>query len=389
MVMFSQTELLKYDVNPLLEADEELALIVDDYTLAHCLRTTTRLMWNAVIHRTSMYSTFSIPKKTGGERTIRAPHPYMKRLQSRLYKRVLSPLHNRLGDHVTGYRTGFGTKAAVSLHIHPCEVCDSATEGTTAVSHACPRNGTYIKIDLKDFFHTTRKWWIEDYLTSVGYGVYVSDLMAEIMTVPGLPHPKKPDAKVTGVPQGSPTSGAICNLVAAQRLDKPIMAYLSYLNVMNNLDTTWGWRYSRYADDIAITCGKKVHHNVRREVIGQIKNLIWRAGYIVNAKKTKVKTGRKQRKLLGLVFNQKPNIDRRDYLRLRAITFNCSIHGFDSQGQRAGYENAAQFKSWLQGKINYVKHIHPSHGLKLQEMLESAIKMHNPEWIAVTNETTN
>lgn len=381
MTTFQHTELLKYDLNPLLENGEDLALIIDDYTLAHCLRTTTRLMWNAVVNRKSMYTTFTLPKKTGGIRTIRAPRPYMKRMQARLYKKVLVPLHNKLGSHVTGYRTGFGTKAAVTQHIHPCEVCDNAPEGTTAASHVCPRNGTYVKIDLKDFFHTTRKWWIEDYLISVGYGAYVADLMAEIMTVPGLPHPKKPDRKIIGVPQGSPTSGAICNLVAAQRIDTPIMEYLKNMNDMHGLDATWGWRYSRYADDIAITCGKKVHNNLRNKVIKDVKGLIWNAGYIVNAKKTKVKTGRKQRKLLGLVFNQKPNIDRRDYLRLRAIVFNCWMHGFESQGLRAGYENAGQFRSWVQGKVNYVKHIHPKHGTKLQELLEDAIRMHNPEWI--------
>jgi 5-methylcytosine-specific restriction endonuclease McrBC regulatory subunit McrC len=65
------------------------------------------------------------------------------------------------------------------------------------------------------------------------------------------------------------------------------------------------------------------------------------------------------------------------------------MHGFESQGLRAGYENAGQFKSWLQGKINYVKHIHPNHGLKLQELFENAIRMHNPEWIEVTNEPVN
>jgi hypothetical protein len=224
---------------------------------------------------------------------------------------------------------------------------------------------------------------------SVGYGGYVSDLMSEIMTVSGLPHPKNPNKKIIGVPQGSPTSGAICNLVAAQRIDVPIMEYLNYLNVMRGLDATWGWRYSRYADDIAITCGKNVHHSVRKNVIDKVKRIIWRAGYVVNNRKTKIKTGRKQRKLLGLVFNQKPNIDRRDYLRLRAIVFNCSMHGFESQGLRAGYENAGQFKSWLQGKINYVKHIHPNHGLKLQELFENAIRMHNPEWIEVINEPVN
>ena len=383
MTTFQATEILKYDLNPLLENNENLALIIDDYTLAYCLRTVTRLLWNALIYREKMYTTFTIPKKTGGLRSIKAPRPYMKRIQSRLYRKVLTPLHKELGTHVTGYRAGVGTKAAVVLHVHPCDICDSAPAGETAKSHACPRNGTYIKIDLKDFFHTTRKWWIESYLISVGYSAYVSDLMAGIMTVPGLPHPYKPEKTITGVPQGSPTSGAICNLVAARRLDTRIMGFLNKLNQDHNLDSTWGWRYSRYADDIAITCGKYVSGKQRDRVLDYVKMIISRAGYFVNPKKTKVKTGRKQRKLLGLVFNQKPNIERRDYLRLRAVVFNCLMYGFESQSQRAGYENEAPFLSWLHGKLNYVKHIHPAHGEKLQLVLTDAIQTHNPEGLSV------
>jgi len=384
MTTFNKTELLKYDLNPLLVNQEDLALIIDDYTLAHNLRTTTRMMWYALLHRKQGYTTFKIPKKTGGVRSIQAPRPYMKRILARLYKKVLIPLHSKLGPHVTGYRSGFGTKSAVIQHIYPCEVCDSSPEGTTAVSHLCPRNGTYIKLDLQSFFHSTRKWWVEDYLVSVGYGAYVSDLMAELMTVPGLPHPRDPNKTVIGVPQGSPTSGAICNLIAAQRIDEPLQAYLAYLNTENKLNEDWGWRYSRYADDIAITCGKRVHPRQRDAVVKEIRKIIQKSGYALNPKKTKIKTGRKQRKLLGLVFNQKPNIERKDYLKLRATTFNCLVHGFDTQAERAGYDNPAQFASWLRGKINYVKHIHPAHGEKLYEVFYDAVMTHYPEWIPTT-----
>jgi hypothetical protein len=384
MTTFNRTELLKYDLNPLLVEQEDLALIVDDYTLAHNLRTTTRMMWFAILNRKSLYTTFEIPKKTGGFRSIQAPRPYIKRILSRLYKKVLTPLHNKLGPHVTGYRSGFGTKLAVLQHIYPCELCDGAEAGKTAASHVCPRNGTYIKLDLKNFFHSTRKWWVEDYLMSVGYGAYVSDLMAELMTVPGLPHPRDAEKRVIGVPQGSPTSGAICNLVAAQRIDTPVMAYLAALNAESGLDSAWEWRYTRYADDIAITCGKRVHPRHRATVLREVFRLIQKSGYSVNPKKTKIKTGRKQRKLLGLVFNQKPNIERKDYLRLRATVFNCLVHGIDSQAARAGYENPAQFASWLRGKINYVKHIHPDHGEKLYDVFHDAVMTHYPEWIPPT-----
>jgi RNA-directed DNA polymerase len=92
-----------------------------------------------------------------------------------------------------------------------------------------------------------------------------------------------------------------------------------------------------------------------------------------------VKQGRKRKKLLGLVFNQKPNIPRREYQRLRAITYNCLAYGFDTQALRAGYESQGPFAAWLRGKINYVKFINPGHGEKLHDVFNQAIALHMPE----------
>jgi retron-type reverse transcriptase len=378
---FSTTTLVKYQIDPQLEANEKLAFIIDDYTLSHVLRTPCKTLWFAIISRKNLYDTFYIPKKTGGVRTIHAPHPYIKRLLYRLYKKVLNPLHRELSESVTGYREKRGTKAAVVRHVHPCAICDAMPYGVTAKGHACPRNGTYIKMDLKDFFHTTRKWWIERYLKSVGYSDYVSDLMAVLMTLPNLPHPTVDGFKITGVPQGSPTSGAICNLVAAQRLDPLIQKYLDEMNEYYGLEEDWKWKYSRYADDIAITCGRSVPPHAKRIITKKLAWLIQESGYFVNKKKTKVKYRKQRKRLLGLVFNDKANVSRKDYLTLRAIVYNCLTLGFTTQAMRAGYDSAGAFATNIRGKINYVKHIHPTRGEKLTAVFDAAVKEHTP-WLA-------
>lgn len=377
---FPITSLLKYQINQKLYDNEKLAFIIDDYTLAYKLRTPCKTMWWALVKRAKLYDVFKIPKESGGVREIRAPHPYLKRLQYRIYMNILHPLHVEMGEHVTAYRKGVGTKRAVMQHIYKCDVCDEAPPGETAKSHPCPRMGTFIKMDLKDFFHSTRKWWITDFLISVGYSPYVSDLMSSLMTVPGLPNPKNPNLVVTGVPQGSPTSGAICNLVAAQRLDPKILEWLNKLNTLYKLEGEWQWRYTRYADDIAITCGRNVPSHAVAATIYSIKRIIRETGYIVNDKKTKVKKRKQRKRLLGIVFNQKPNIQRKDYLTLRAIAHNCLNYGFESQAIRAGYDNPGKFYSWVNGKINYVKHIHPAHGEKLSAVLDKAVELHKPNW---------
>lgn len=377
---FKTTSIVKYQVSPKLYENTKLAFIIDDFTLAHKLRTPCKTLWWALVSRKSMYSVFSIPKATGGTREIRAPKPYLKRLQYRLYSKVLRPLHVDMSKHVTAYRKGIGTKTAVLQHIYACPICDATPAGESAKSHPCPRMGTFIKLDLKDFFHSTRKWWIEEYLISVGYSPYVADLMAVLMTIPGLPHPRNPSSTIIGVPQGSPTSGAICNLVAAQRLDTKIIAWLDRLNSIYSLEGEWQWRYTRYADDLAITCGKNLPQHAVAATLYSVKRIIRESGYIVNKKKTRVKKRKQRKRLLGLVFNQKPNILRRDYLALRATAYNCLSYGFESQSIRAGYDNPGQFYGWLNGKINYVKHIHPAHGEKLAAVLAQAVDVHKPNW---------
>jgi len=377
---FETTSLVKYQIDAKLYEDTKLAFIIDDFTLSHKLRTPCKTMWWAIVNRKNLYDVFSIPKASGGTREIRAPRPYLKRLQYRMYSKVLRPMHTDMLRHVTAYRKGIGTKTAVMQHLYACPVCDATPPGETAKSHACPRMGTFIKMDLKDFFHTTRKWWIDEYLISVGYGPYVSDLMSVLMTIPGLPHPRDANKKITGVPQGSPTSGAICNLVAAQRLDPKILAHLEKLNTLYELEDGWGWRYTRYADDLAITCGKNVPPYAVAATLYSLKRIIQESGYILNKKKTKVKKRKQRKRLLGLVFNQKINIVREDYLALRATVHNCLVHGFESQSIRAEYDNPGRFYSWLNGKINYVKHIHPAHGEKLAAVLAQAVELHKPNW---------
>ena len=74
---------------------------------------------------------------------------------------------------------------------------------------------------------------VRHYFTSIGYNHDVAGLLANLLTVTDFPNPnykqqvkKAPPGTwvpevFSGVPQGSPASGAICNLVADMLIDKP------------------------------------------------------------------------------------------------------------------------------------------------------------------------
>lgn len=360
--------------------------IVDDCSLAFQLGFKPKALWYAILKNDEMYDRLEIPKKSGGKRIIHRPSPMMEVLARQLLRKILNPIQEKLGDHVTAYRANRSTQMAVKQHIPPCPICDASSLDSYPKKHDCPRRGTYISIDLKDFFTTTRRSWIREYFYQVeGYNHYVSDLLAVLLTVRDFKNPRYGTKRervndpeyFTGAPQGSPTSGAICNLVANHRLDKYILPYLEKLNSTYGLTGVNKWVYTRYADDMAFTCGKYLTYAERNVVLDQITQICTRNGYVVNDKKTRIWDGIHRKQLLGVVFNMRPNVTKTRYRTLRAITTNCLNRGFHTQWLKAERLSEEDFIAWLRGQINYVKQVNPRKGAALYTTFKAAMEAHS------------
>jgi hypothetical protein len=75
-----------------------------------------------------------------------------------------------------------------------------------------------------------------------------------------------------------------------------------------------------------------------------------------------------QRQFLGgQVINQRPNVRREDYERLKAILFNAANRGPASQFPASSWENP---KRQLQGKIAWVAMVNPERGARLQRLYD-------------------
>lgn len=365
---------------------DEVPYVFDDCSLAFSLGFRNKVMWYILENKKAMYTVHRIPKKKRGHRIIHAPQDMMKLLLRQLHVRYLVPLQDQLGQHVTAYRKGLSCRHAVEQHVPPCVICDAAGDKTPK-SHECPRKGLYVHMDLKDFFPSTSRAMIRNYFKQIGYNHDVSSLLANLLTVSDFPNPKYRRKKklpkgawvpefFSGVPQGSPASGAICNLVADWRIDFKIMEYLSDLNDKYNLEGVSRWVYTRYCDDLSFTCGRTFTKEETQQFINDIKSIVHNAGYRVNPDKTRIAHGYYGRRLLGTVFNQKPNIPDEEYRRVRAITHNCLVHGFESQAARAKQPNGGALFSWLRGKINYMAQINPHKGEKLMTEFTAAVEKH-------------
>jgi len=209
-------------------------------------------------------------------------------------------------------------------------------------------------MDLKDFFPSVKRAMIRRYFNWVGYPHRVSSLLAELMTYKNF------------VPQGAPTSGYIANLVADNRFDQAILSDLQKLDPR--------WCYTRYSDDIDVSHSEVVSNQAIEEVIALVKRHITAAGFQINEEKTKVEPRWSRQKVLGVVVNEKINIPRIEYMRMRALVHNCLMHGFDVEAKRAGKVNATELVSYIKGKLNYFDQIDMEKSDRLREQLLLAAK---------------
>ena len=364
------------------ELPEGVPDIFDDCSLAFQLGFRTRTLWYILHHIGEQYTMHTVRKRSGGVRLIHEPNPRMKLLLKRMLIKVVEPLQSQLGPHVTAYRKNRSIPDAVQRHVPACPVCDESPLDITPAAHNCPRNGLMLHIDLKDFFPTNSRAWVRNYFKSVGFGHDVSSYLASLATVPTIPNRKYRRKKgaaqtqpefYTGVPQGSPVSGAICNLVADQRLDQPMLALLETLNTQYGLVAPEEkFVYSRYSDDLTITCGKPFTRDDRKAILRAVSSCIKRSGYRINPKKTRMSFGPYRKILLGTVFNRHPNLPKEKYYKIRAIVHNCKVHGFDSQFQRAGKSSSGELIYWLRGKINWLCQLNPNRGAKLKHKFDAA-----------------
>lgn len=339
-----------------------LPLLVDDWSLAFQLNLSGKTLWYLTKERETQYKLVTIPKATGGVRLTWNPSSIMRNTQEKIRRALLTPLTAQLGPHVAAYRDGKSTLDAVTQHMRFCGACHIGSKpGQQPVAHLCKRQGTKFKMDLKDFFLSTKATAIRRYFQQkVGYGKEVSSMLATLMTLLW----KDPNGRThEGVPPGSLTAGDICNLVADWLLDQPLMEKLVPL----------GWRYTRYADDLYFSHDERVTPEQLREALAVVRICVRDAGYRVNEKKTQIQRWERPQQILGFSLNRKVNIPSQVYERLHGDLYNLEKHGWDYCVKRHGYESAAEAYASYVGKLNYYKKVAPHKVEKLRKLLDAAL----------------
>lgn len=349
MGAYDRSELLEIELPE--DVDESMPYVFDDHSLAFSLGIRCKTLWWLLLTNNchaqdsgkGLYKKYEIPKrgKNSGYRTIHEPCPVLKNVQ----KSILVTFFGDFSapDHIGAYVSGRDQSFTAEQHV-----------------------GQEVKIslDIKDFFPYTRRAWIRNWLRTFGYNNWVVEALSNLMVIP---RHIKPGFVLSTLPQGAPTSSLVSNFVANRRIDTPVMEYLD-----NNDED---YVYTRYADDIEISFSKDLSFERVDNLIEKITGVIHENGYKVNRKKTKIQRQKSPdipMRVLGMTVNEKVNIPREEYRRLRAIVHNCKTKGFDTQYERADKDSPFALYEHVKGKLIYWNQINEELAQPLLDDLEEA-----------------
>jgi hypothetical protein len=228
-----------------------------------------------------------------------------------------------------------------------------------------------LKLDLRDFFPAVTAPRVVAVFLAAGYPEAVARLLAGLCTnrvprsvwdAPGAPAPGSgPDAWRSRrrflqphLPQGAPTSPALANL-AAYRLDARLAG----------LAGSVGACYTRYADDLAFSGDRELERALGRFVVA-VGAAALEEGFEVNPSKTRAMRRGTRQRVAGVVVNDRPNVARDEYDRLKATLHNCGRSGHETQNREAHTD----FRAHLAGRVAHVAMLNPARGAKLRAMLD-------------------
>jgi len=286
-----------------------------------------------------------LAKRGGGWRLLEIPHPYLMPLQ----RRVLDDLLDRIPPH--GAACGY-------------------TRERSVLDHARAHVGQQIvlRFDLQDFFASVRASRVHALFSTIGYPDEVARELTALCTT-ATPEPvlrrmfEKGDLRwhqlqrlrEPHLPQGSPTSAALANL-SCFRMDLRL----------EGLAYSIGARYTRYADDIVISGGIALRR-ARSRIESIVGSLVAEEGFELNLRKTRCLGAGRRQAVCNIVVNERPNLARDDFDRLKATLFQCVRHGPTSQNR----ESEPNWRDHLRGRVAWASQVNPGKAKRLASLFDA------------------
>ncbi len=306
----------------------------------------------------SNYRMYPIQKRSGGKRFIHSVSNDLFRVQQFLNKELLQkrkPHASSFAFHANG-----GIRQCAAMH------CGARW---------------LLNFDLKDFFYSVTERHVYRIFADIGYRPLVAFELGRLCTTTRLPRAESrrndadwmarqkrrceidelfngrtsrttrwfpySSAPVGVLPQGAPSSPMLSNL-AARTLDIRLSSF-----AMEH-----GMVYTRYADDITLSCS----HLPDRLGIGALCKLIVdvinKCGFSENREKRHIAGPGSKKVVLGLLVDgRQPRISREMYRRIDHLLYGARRHTLAGAASHEGFESAFGFLNHLKGLVCFVKDV--------------------------------
>ena len=270
------------------------------------------------------YATWQEPKKNGGFRVIDAPKNELKQVQRAILAKILKRdhfpvyLHGSIQarDYITDARMHLGRKRLIGE-------------------------------DIKDFFPSVKSGVILD----VWRGFFrfpddVSAMLTSLTTYQGH------------LPQGAPTSSYMANLVMWD-IEPELQLKLHEL----------GFTYSRYVDDISISCSHAASGDELRFVQDTLRSTLSLKGLALNPSKQTVSNSSSRMAVHNINVNKRrPTKSKKERDQIRAAVRKCEVRsqelGRDSKEYQILYGSTY-------GRVSEMSRLHTAEARKLFDRLNA------------------
>lgn len=289
----------------------------------------TEIELNAILYMKGIrrYKQFSVPKKNGTERIILSPIYKLKSIQ-RTLNDILQCIY-KPKKCVHGFTKDRSILTNARIHL---------------------KKKYILNIDIEDFFPSINFGRVRGLFMAKPYGLSpeVATILAQICCYDNQ------------LPQGAPTSPIISNMICS-RLD----------NRLSDLARDNQCIYTRYADDIVISCHKYIfprniayYDNNSVILSDNLIEIVKSNGFKIHPKKILLRSHRTKQIVTGVKVNRIPNLEKKVSNQIRAM-----LHAWKKFGEQKAqdefldkyykkYRNPFRkkpviFRRVLLGKINY------------------------------------
>ena len=319
-------------------------------TLGHLANQTGvpyQVLRDIVARRSDPYDEFRM-RRNGSRlpRVISSPTTSSRRAQSWILRRIL--------NRVTAHSSSYAYEPRKSIR-------------ACAEQHVGAR--WMLKVDLHDFFHSIDETQVYSVFLSLGYQPLVSFEMARICTrgaKPAFP----PLAKYRRIhsetiyeqigdyqafalgflPQGSPTSGVLANLVC-QDMDRALAA----------LSSEAGATFTRYADDMTFSWSDNRSRGEVLSLLRSVDGVVSSHGFQLHRKKTRIVPPGARKVVLGLLVDgESPRLTTKTRRRIDEHLRCADKYGCRSHAHERNFDDVLGLIRHVTGLLNFAADIDAS-----------------------------